>query len=183
MRMFFSRTTLAHFLHLGLSPVGEHVGAAADHLHAEILAASAGRAKHAPLHAAMRCGCFLGFGHTVSWADKETRGSDMLVDHRTYTVRPGTLRKQLALYEKHGLAVQKRHFGEPLAWLTSETGDVNTYVHIWVYKDAADRTAKRAALFKDPEWLAYLDMNAEAGYLIKQESKLMSPAPFAPISR
>lgn len=107
----------------------------------------------------------------------------MLVDHRTYTVRPGTLRKQLALYEKHGLAAQKRYFGEPLAWLTSETGDVNTYVHIWVYKDAADRTAKRTALFKDPEWLAYLDMNAEAGYLIKQESKLMSPAPFAPINR
>jgi len=26
-------------------------------------------------------------------------------------------------------------------------------------------------------------MNAEAGYLIKQESKLMSPAPFAPIKR
>ena len=39
----------------------------------------------------------------------------MLIDHRTYTLRPGTLRKQLALYEKHGLAHQKRHFGEPLA--------------------------------------------------------------------
>jgi hypothetical protein len=107
----------------------------------------------------------------------------MLLDHRTYTVRPGTLRKQLALYEKHGLAAQKRYFGEPLAWLVSETGDVNTYVHIWVYEDAADRTAKRTALFKDPEWLAYLDMNAEAGYLVKQESKLMLPAPFAPIKR
>ena len=38
----------------------------------------------------------------------------MLIDHRTYTLRPGTLRKQLALYEKHGLAAQKRYFGEPL---------------------------------------------------------------------
>ena len=28
-----------------------------------------------------------------------------------------------------------------------------------------------------------IEMNAEAGYLIKQESKLMSPAPFAPIKR
>jgi len=107
----------------------------------------------------------------------------MLVDHRTYTLRVGTLRKQLALYEKHGFAIQKRHFGEPLAWLVSETGDVNTYVHIWVYEDAADRTRKREALFKDPEWLKYIEMNAEAGYLIKQESKLMSPAPFAPIRR
>jgi len=30
----------------------------------------------------------------------------MLLDHRTYTVRAGTLRKQMALYEKHGLASQ-----------------------------------------------------------------------------
>src|SRR3977135_556713 len=105
----------------------------------------------------------------------------MLLDHRTYTVRAGCLRKQMALYEKHGLAHQKRHFGEPLAWLVSETGDVNSYVHIWVYEDAEDRNRKRAALFKDPEWLKYIEMNAEAGYLLKQESKLMSPAPFAPI--
>ena len=107
----------------------------------------------------------------------------MLIDHRTYTLRPGTLRKQMALYEKHGLAAQKRHFGEPLGWLVSETGDVNSYVHIWVYEDAADRAKKRKALFEDPEWLKYIEMNAEAGYLIKQESKLMSPAAFAPIKR
>jgi hypothetical protein len=62
-----------------------------------------------------------------------SRENAMLIDHRTYTLRPGTLRKQMALYEKHGLASQKRHFGEPLLWATSDTGDVNTYVHIWVY--------------------------------------------------
>ena len=107
----------------------------------------------------------------------------MVLDHRTYTVRVGTLRKQIALYEKHGLAVQKRHLGEPLMWAVSETGDVNTYVHIWVFEDAEDRNRKRAALFQDPEWLKYIEMNAEAGYLLKQESKLMSPAPFAPIRR
>ena len=107
----------------------------------------------------------------------------MLVDHRTYKVRPGTLRKQLALYEKQGLAVQKRHLGEPLAYLTSDTGDVNCYIHLWVYDNAIDRTAKRAALNVDPEWLAYIEMNAQAGYLISQESKLMIDAPFAPLKR
>ena len=107
----------------------------------------------------------------------------MLIDHRTYTVLAGCLRKQMAFYEKHGLAIQKRHFGEPLAWLVSETGDVNTYVHIWVYEDAADRNRRRAALMADPEWQSYIEKNAEAGYLLKQESKLMSPAPFAPIRR
>lgn len=107
----------------------------------------------------------------------------MLLDHRTYTVRPGTLQKQLALYEKYGLATQKRHLGEPLAFLTCETGDVNSFVHIWVYQDAADRARRRKALMEDAVWLAYVEMAGEAGYVIKQETKLMVPAPFAPLKR
>ena len=101
----------------------------------------------------------------------------------TYTVRAGCLRKQMALYEKHGLAIQKKYFGEPLAWLVAETGDVNSYVHIWVYQDAEDRNRRRAAMYADRDWQAYIEKNAEHGYLISQESKLMSPASFAPLRR
>ena len=107
----------------------------------------------------------------------------MLIDHRTYKCRPGTLRKQMAVYEQYGLAVQKKHCGEPLAWLVAESGDVNSYVHIWVYENAEDRNRKRAAMYADPEWKVYIDKNAETGYLISQESVLMSPAPFAPVRR
>ena len=67
----------------------------------------------------------------------------MLLDHRTYTVRVGHAAQAARALRKARLAAQKRHFGEPLAWLVSETGDVNTYVHIWVYEDAADRNRKR----------------------------------------
>ncbi len=107
----------------------------------------------------------------------------MLIDHRTYTVRPGTMGQQLKLYEEFGMTAQKRHLGEPLAYLVTESGEINTFVHIWVYQDAADRAAKRAAMQADPEWQAYVSKNAEAGYLIKQVNKLMTPAPFAPIKR
>ena len=107
----------------------------------------------------------------------------MLLDHRTYTVRPGTLAKHMKLYEEHGMAAQKRHLGEPLAWLVTETGELNTFVHIWVYQNAADRERRRAAMNADPEWQAFLQKSAEAGYLIWQENKLMTPAPFAPIAR
>ena len=107
----------------------------------------------------------------------------MLIDHRTYTVRPGTMNKQLALYEEFGLKPQKKHLGEPLAYLITETGAINTFVHIWVYKEAADRAARRAAMQADPDWQAYLQKTAEAGYLIKQENNLMTPASFAPIAR
>jgi len=107
----------------------------------------------------------------------------MLIDHRTYTVRPGSMPAQLKLYEEYGLAAQKRHLGEPLAYLVAESGELNTYVHIWVYRDAADREARRAAMQADPEWQAFMRRNAEAGNLIKQENKLMTPAAFAPIKR
>ena len=107
----------------------------------------------------------------------------MLLDHRTYTCRPGTIKKHLAIYEQYGLAAQKRHLGEPLAYLLTETGDVNSYVHIWMYEDAADRAKKRAAMQADPEWIAYLDKSAEAGYLLKQENKLMTPVSFAPLQK
>ena len=94
----------------------------------------------------------------------------MLIDHRTYTVRAGTLRKQLALYEKHGLAHQKRHFGEPLAWLVSETGDVNSYVHIWVYEDAADRNAQARGAVQGPG-MAEVHRDERGGRLPDQAGK------------
>ncbi|MCE7029998.1 NIPSNAP family protein [Jiella avicenniae] len=107
----------------------------------------------------------------------------MLYDVRTYACRPGALKKHMALYEEHGYAVQSRHLGEPLAYLVTETGPLNSYTHIWVYENAADREEKRAALAADPEWQAYLAKSGEAAYLVSQENKLMTPARFAPIKR
>ncbi len=107
----------------------------------------------------------------------------MLLDHRTYTLKPGTMARHLKIYEEYGLGPQQRHLGKPLAYLVTESGELNTYVHIWVYQDAADRAAKRAAMMADPEWQTYLQKSGEAGYLIRQENKLMTPASFAPIER
>ncbi|MDB5028146.1 MAG: hypothetical protein JWO66_1835 [Candidatus Eremiobacteraeota bacterium] len=107
----------------------------------------------------------------------------MLVDHRTYHVHPGTLHLQLGIYEKFGFEVQKRYLGEPLAFLVTETGDLNTYVHLWAYEDATDRERRRKALNEDPSWLVYVEKAFAAGYIIKQVTKLMTPAPFSPITR
>jgi hypothetical protein len=107
----------------------------------------------------------------------------MLIDHRTYTVKPGTMAKQMALYQEYGFAAQKRHLGEPLAYLITETGEVNTYIHMWVYKDAADRATRRAAMQADPDWQVFMQKSSEAGYLIGQRNNLMNDAPFAPIKR
>lgn len=107
----------------------------------------------------------------------------MLLDVRTYTCRPGTIKTHLALYAKLGKEPQTRHLGQPLAYLTTETGDPNQYIHIWVYENAADRETRRAAMAADPEWQAYLKESAALGALIKQRNRLMQPVEFFPQPR
>ncbi len=102
----------------------------------------------------------------------------MIFDHRTYTCRPGCLRKQLDLYEKHGLVPQIRHLGQPFLYATTDVGDVNSFVHVWVYDSVADRAQRRAAMQADPEWQAYLTMSNEAGYFLRQENKILNPVAF-----
>ncbi|MEL6373713.1 MAG: NIPSNAP family protein [Pseudomonadota bacterium] len=104
----------------------------------------------------------------------------MLIDVRTYTCKPGTLKAHLDLYAAHGKGPQSKHLGQPLAYMITETGNPNQYVHIWVYESAGDREARRAAMWADPDWLAYTKMSAELGALIAQENKLMKPVDFFP---
>jgi hypothetical protein len=102
----------------------------------------------------------------------------MIYDHRTYTCRPGTIAKHLKLYEESGWHIQKKHLGDPVVYAATETGDVNSYIHIWVYDSASDRAQKRANLKADPEWQAYLKKSADAGYLISQVNKILMPTAF-----
>jgi hypothetical protein len=107
----------------------------------------------------------------------------MIFDHRTYTVKPGTMAKQLELYEQHGKTPQERHLGKPALYGFTETGPLNTYVHVWVYDNAGDRETKRAAMQADPDWQSYLKARAEAGFLLGQENKILSAAPFFKLPR
>lgn len=102
----------------------------------------------------------------------------MIYDMRTYVCRPGTIKKHMKLYEDHGWAVQSKHLGRPVVYGAVETGDVNSYVHIWVYQDAADRTARRQAMAADSEWQNYLTKSAEGGYLVSQSNTILTPASF-----
>lgn len=102
----------------------------------------------------------------------------MLYDVRTYTCRPGTVKKHLALYAEYGLQAQQSHLGKPLFYAMTETGDVNSFVHIWAYESAADRETRRRGLAADPAWALYQQKSGEAGYLISQQNRLMIPADF-----
>ncbi len=99
----------------------------------------------------------------------------MLIDHRTYRCKPGKLQAYLKLYEEHGKAPQMKYLGHPVAHMTTESGAMNTLVHIWAYDSAADREKKRAAMQADPAWQNFLKLSGEAGYLDEQTTMLMTP--------
>ena len=107
----------------------------------------------------------------------------MLLDVRTYTCRPGTIKKHFELYDRLGKAAQTRHIGQPFAYLQTETGNVNQFIHIWAYENAADREQRRAAMQSDPDWIAYQAESAKLGALESQENRLMKPVDFFPLKR
>ena len=107
----------------------------------------------------------------------------MLVDHRTYRIKPTHMNTHLAIYEEFGLKAQWRHLGEPNAYMFAESGAMNSLVHQWVYKDAADRETRRAAMMADPEWQVYLKKLVESELLVDQRTSLMVPTKFAPMKK
>jgi hypothetical protein len=95
---------------------------------------------------------------------------------RRYTVKPGTIGKQLEMYYELGYKVQIEHLGEPVIYTKTEVGDVNTYVHIWKYEDLTERTMKRLKLEADPQWTEYKEMSSKMGYQLSQENSILVDA-------
>ena len=80
----------------------------------------------------------------------------MILEERTYTIRTGLVADYLKLYETEGYATHCRHLGLPVGWFTTETGTLNQVVHMWRYDSHAEREIKRARLYADPIWLAFI---------------------------
>lgn len=104
----------------------------------------------------------------------------MLLDVRTYKIKPGCMAPHLELYGRLGYPVQLKYLGEPLCFAQAETGELNSIVHVWVYDSAADREQKRGRMAQDPDWKNYLSESAKAGYILEQKNSLMTPTAFAP---
>ncbi len=104
----------------------------------------------------------------------------MFLDHRTYTLKPGKLKAYLELYEREGLPIQRQHLGEPFGWFTTEVGNVNQVVHMWLYSDLNERQRRRTAMLADPRWPSF---SSQAGELLDtMENKILRAASFAPVA-
>jgi hypothetical protein len=103
----------------------------------------------------------------------------MIIDLRTYTFHPGQLTKWLPIYEREKMPLQLKHCGHLVGYFTAETGTLNQVVQLWAYKDHADRDARRAALWADPEWNE--SASKTLGMIQTQECKILKPTSFSPL--
>lgn len=105
----------------------------------------------------------------------------MIIDHRTYTFRPGAVKQWLKKYEEEGLPLQKKHLGEFLGLFTTEAGNLHQVVFMWGYEDLGDRERRRAAMEADPDWQAFIAGIWSLDIIETQEIKFLRPVPFSPI--
>ena len=104
----------------------------------------------------------------------------MILEHRTYTFRPGTVDKWMNKYEAEGLALQKRHLNRFVGVYVTEIGHLHQIVLMWSYDNLADREARRARMNADPDWKRYIGEVWTMDAIQQQDVKIMNPAAFNP---
>ena len=104
----------------------------------------------------------------------------MIVEHRTYTFRSGTVEGWLKRYESEGLPIQKRHLGRFVGLYISEIGRLHQVVLIWAYESLAAREERRAAMAADPTWQAFIGSVWALDAIQAQDVMVMTPAPCSP---
>ncbi|MBV9218140.1 MAG: NIPSNAP family protein [Methylobacteriaceae bacterium] len=98
------------------------------------------------------------------------------VEMRTYQSHTGVLEEFLRIYEAEGLPVQLGHLGNCVGYFRSLDGRVDEIVHLWGYADLNERTKRRAALFSDPKFKAFLVKGVPN--FANQENMILRPTPF-----
>jgi hypothetical protein len=101
----------------------------------------------------------------------------MIIDHRTYNVRPGKLNEYLNLYQTEAFPLQRKYLGHCVGWYVSnDIGPLSQVVHMWAFEDLNDRAERRARMLADPAWGRFLAKATDC--LVNMENKILSPAPF-----
>ena len=103
----------------------------------------------------------------------------MVIEHRTYNVKPGAVQELMDLYEKEGMEVHRNILGNQIGYFYTEIGPLNQIVHLYGYKSLDDRAERRARLAKDATWKKFITKGIN--YIIDQESKILIPAQFSAI--
>jgi hypothetical protein len=104
----------------------------------------------------------------------------MIVEQRTYTLRPGRVPEYMRLYEDEGFVIQAPILGNLLGWYYTDFGPQNQIVHMWGYDSYVERDRRRAELGKSAAWQGFLPKILPL--ILRQENRTLLPAPWSPES-
>jgi hypothetical protein len=104
----------------------------------------------------------------------------MIVDHRTYTFKPGSVPRWLDKFEREGLPIQRKYLGTFMGLFTTDIGNLHQIVMLWGYESLAEREAKRAAMAESPEWKTFIGEVWALDCIETQEIKILRPTAFSP---
>jgi NIPSNAP len=104
----------------------------------------------------------------------EPRKLGGLYEIRTYTMLPGATP---TVIERWGEVIEGRMKISPLAFCGhTELGPLNQWIHVWAYKDAAERFSIRDKAREAGAWPP-----ATRGQFVRQENMFVVPAEFSPL--
>ena len=97
----------------------------------------------------------------------------MIYEFRTYTLKPRSLGE---VEKRYAEAYEYRKKYSPLAafWHT-EVGPLNEIIHVWGYKDLAERARIRAEAAKEANWPPKI-----RDFIVDQNVEVLNPFPFIP---
>lgn len=97
----------------------------------------------------------------------------MIVEMRTYTLRPGSVAE---VEKRFGEALPARQaFSKLAAFWHTEVGPLNQIIHVWAYDSFEQRSQVRAAAAKAEGWPPNI-----REFVVSQQSEAFVPAPFSP---
>ena len=97
----------------------------------------------------------------------------MIYEIRTYQIAPGSLAE---VEKRFGDAYQyRKKYSELTAFLHTEVGPLNEIVHIWGYKDLADRARVRGEASKEANWPPKI-----GEFIRAMRSEIITPFGFIP---
>jgi NIPSNAP len=105
----------------------------------------------------------------------------LIVELRTYTVKPLRISDFLQLYERAALPLQTKYLGHLIGFFVSELGPLNQVVHLWGFDSLAERESRRKKMETDPGWTLYRDALRELDVIVEQETKILKSVPFSPL--
>ncbi len=102
----------------------------------------------------------------------------MIVEMRSYVLRPGALPEFMRLMGSEGIDIERPVLGDMLGFYSTEIGTINKVIHLWRYASFEDRQQRRAQLAASPEWVAFVPKVLPL--IQEMHNELLNPAPFSP---